>query len=92
MTGARVAFTYHRGDAVAQELLPKLPGGIAHRPDLTSVPEIEATVDTVAAQLGGIDAFVQCAALAVVPNGRGPKQHQRLRGRGREQPGTGSWT
>jgi 3-oxoacyl-[acyl-carrier protein] reductase len=76
--GARVAFTYHEGEARAQELLPRLPGGLARRLDATSVAEIEATVDAVASAFGGIDAFVQCAAVGVTREGGPSRAHQLL--------------
>lgn len=76
--GARVAFTYHTGEAVAQRLAPKLPGGMSVRLDLTSVPDLERTIDVVASELGGIDAFVQCAGVAITIECAGPKAHHRM--------------
>jgi NAD(P)-dependent dehydrogenase (short-subunit alcohol dehydrogenase family) len=73
--GARVAFTYHSGEAVAQELLPKLPGGHARRLDLLSVGEIDRAIEEAASALGGLDAFVQCAAVAHTAKASGPKVH-----------------
>jgi NAD(P)-dependent dehydrogenase (short-subunit alcohol dehydrogenase family) len=76
--GARVAFTYNRGETRAQELLPGLEGGIALRLDLSSVTAIEAAVDEVASAFGGIDAFVQCAAVAVTGEAGASRSHQRM--------------
>jgi NAD(P)-dependent dehydrogenase (short-subunit alcohol dehydrogenase family) len=73
--GARVAFTWHSGEAVMKDLLPRLPGGLARRLDLRSVAEIEKTIDEVAQAFGGIDAFVQCAAVALTGPASGPKVH-----------------
>jgi 3-oxoacyl-[acyl-carrier protein] reductase len=73
--GARVAFTYHAGEAVARDLLPKLPGGHAARLDLLSVGEIDRAIDDASAALGGLDAFVQCAAVAHTVKSTGPKVH-----------------
>jgi 3-oxoacyl-[acyl-carrier protein] reductase len=76
--GARVAFTYHTGEAVARELLPKLPGGMARKLDLLSIADIDRTVDEVASAFGGLDAFVQCASVAVTMECAGPKSHHRM--------------
>ena len=76
--GARVAFTWHTGEAVMSQLLPRLPGGLARRLDLLSVADIEKTIDEVAEAFGGIDAFVQCAAVAVTMESAGPKSHHRM--------------
>jgi len=76
--GARVAFTYHTGAAVQRELLQKLPGGLSRQLDLRCVPEIEKTIDEVAEAFGGIDAFVQCAGVAVTMECAGPKSHHRM--------------
>lgn len=73
--GARVAFTYRNGEAVAKDLLAKLPGGWSRRLDLLSLPEIDRTVDEAAEALGGIDAFIQCAAVAHTVKSTGPKVH-----------------
>jgi 3-oxoacyl-[acyl-carrier protein] reductase len=63
--GARVVFTYHRGEAEAQALRTRLPGSVALTADLASVPAIESAVDEAAQLLGGLDVLVQCAGLAV---------------------------
>lgn len=73
--GSRVAFTYHSGEAVARELLPKLPDGHARRLDLLSVGEIDRAIDEAISVLGGLDAFVQCAAVAHTAKSSGPKVH-----------------
>ncbi len=76
--GARVAFTYNANEAAARELLPALPGGSSLQLDLCSVPGIESAVAKVAQDLGGIDAFVQCAAVAVTGNGGTASSHQMM--------------
>lgn len=62
---ARVAFTYHRGESVAEELASELPGGMSLRLDVASVGAIEQVLDVVSDEFGSIDALVHCAALAV---------------------------
>ena len=76
--GGRVAFTYHTGVARATELLPQLPEGLAFPLDLTSVPDIEQSVDKVAEELGGIDAFIQCAAVGITVKSEGAASHHRM--------------
>ena len=76
--GERVAFTYRTGESAARELAPKLPGSLALPLDLLSVRDIERTVDEVASAFGGIDAFVQCAGVAVTMECAGPKSHHRM--------------
>lgn len=62
-SGSRVALTYHTRGQVQQEL----PEAIALQADLGSIPEVERAVDAAAEALGGLNAFVQCAGLAVSP-------------------------
>ncbi|MHC4503449.1 MAG: SDR family NAD(P)-dependent oxidoreductase, partial [Planctomycetota bacterium] len=76
--GGRVAFTYHTGVARATELVPELPDGLAFPLDLTSVPDIERTVDEVAKEFGGIDAFIQCAAVAITVRSEEATVHHRM--------------
>jgi NAD(P)-dependent dehydrogenase (short-subunit alcohol dehydrogenase family) len=76
--GSRVAFTYRGGEKIAHELAPKLPGGLALPLDFSSVRDIERTVDKVAATFGGIDAFVQCAGVAIAMECAGPTSHHRM--------------
>jgi NAD(P)-dependent dehydrogenase (short-subunit alcohol dehydrogenase family) len=76
--GAQVAFTYNANEAAARELLPALAAGSSRRLDLRSVAQVERTVADVAEELGGIDAFVQCAAIAVTGNGHGAGSHQTM--------------
>lgn len=73
--GARVAFTYHSGETVAKDLLPKLPGGWSRKLDLLTIQDVDKTIDEAAAALGSIDAFVQCAAVAHTVKSTGPKVH-----------------
>ncbi len=73
--GARVAFTYHRGETAAKELLAKLPGGWSRRLDLMNIADVDRTIEEAAEVLGGIDAFVQCAAVAHTVKSTGPKVH-----------------
>lgn len=76
--GARVAFTYLRNESKAIALARELPGALAYPLDLRSVPDLEATVDRAAAALGGIDAFVQCAGVAITMECSGPGAHHRM--------------
>lgn len=62
--GSRVAFTYHTQVRAREDL----PQAIALHADLASVAAAECAVDEAAAALGGIDAFVQCAGLALSPD------------------------
>jgi 3-oxoacyl-[acyl-carrier protein] reductase len=63
--GARVAFTYHTRADVAKSLTERIPDTFALTLDLTSLPDVERVVDEAASALGGLDAFVQCAGVAV---------------------------
>ena len=54
--GARVGYTFHQGD-------PDRIDGLPMRLDVTDVGAIERTLDAFHAELGGIDAFVNCAAV-----------------------------
>jgi 3-oxoacyl-[acyl-carrier protein] reductase len=73
--GARVAFTYHRNEAIVPVLVPKLPGGLARRLDLESLADIDRVIDDVASEMGGIDAFIQCAGVAVTMEPMAPGSH-----------------
>jgi 3-oxoacyl-[acyl-carrier protein] reductase len=59
--GARVAFTYRNGEAVARDLENRFPGCSGTRLDLRDVSATEAAVDSLARSLGGVDALVHCA-------------------------------
>jgi 3-oxoacyl-[acyl-carrier protein] reductase len=63
--GARVAFTYHTRSDVAKSLTEKMPDSVALPLDLASLPDVERVIDEAASALGGLDAFVQCAGVAV---------------------------
>jgi NAD(P)-dependent dehydrogenase (short-subunit alcohol dehydrogenase family) len=77
--GCRLAFTYHHGSAVAAELLGQLPAAHALKLDLAVTANIARVVDEAAAVCGGLDAFVQCAALGVSPGDPVPAgAHQRM--------------
>jgi len=73
--GARVAFTYHRGERAAAELTEILPGSVALRADLGVNGGSAGAVRDAAAALGGLDAFVQCAGLALPVECAGTKSH-----------------
>jgi 3-oxoacyl-[acyl-carrier protein] reductase len=76
--GARVAFTYRTGEKAALELAKEIPGSLALPLDLLSVRDIERTVDGVASTFGGLDAFVQCAGVAVTMESAAIKVHHRM--------------
>lgn len=76
--GSRVAFTYHTGEAVAMGLASDLPGGAALPLDLTVTPDIDRTVREVADRFGGIDGFVQCAAVGVTMECAGDESPHRI--------------
>jgi NAD(P)-dependent dehydrogenase (short-subunit alcohol dehydrogenase family) len=76
--GARVAFTYHRREDLVPELLGVLPGGLARRLDVRDVAAVECVVDEVAGELGGIDAWIQCAGVAVTTEAEGRRLHQSM--------------
>ena len=85
--GSRLAFTYHTGKVMAAELVAQLPGSRAMPLDLISVADIERTVDDAAEALGGLHAFVQCAAVGITPGDPvRSDSHQRI-----EDVGEASW-
>lgn len=61
--GARVAFTYHCNESAARELCASLPNASCRRLDLGTAADIPRAIDDLTAALGGVDAFVHCAAL-----------------------------
>jgi NAD(P)-dependent dehydrogenase (short-subunit alcohol dehydrogenase family) len=61
--GARLGLTYFQGETVARELCTTLEGAVARRLDLTDTARIPAVLDELAAELGGVDAFVHCAGV-----------------------------
>jgi len=69
--GAEVAFTYLTGEDRATALAAATPRSVALPLDLTSVEDIGATVRRAYDRLGGIDAFVQCAAVGVTVGEQG---------------------
>ena len=67
--GARVGYTYFRNR-------PQTPGGIARQLDVTDVGAIERTLGGFHDALGGIDAFVNCAAVGTtVPHDEATAHH-----------------
>jgi 3-oxoacyl-[acyl-carrier protein] reductase len=76
--GARVAFTYHTRETAARDLASNLPGGRAWPLDFSSVKDIERIVGEVAAAWDGIEAFVQCAGVAVTTENTEPRFHTHM--------------
>src|SRR5258706_3825225 len=73
--GARLAFTYHSSGDRAKALASELPGSIALPLDVLSVPALERLIDQVAADLGGLDTFVQCAGVGVTASSTEAQVH-----------------
>jgi 3-oxoacyl-[acyl-carrier protein] reductase len=67
--GARVGLTYHRGRDVAEQLAREIDGAVARELDLTVAADIPRVLDALVADLGGVDAFVHCAALLSAGSG-----------------------
>jgi 3-oxoacyl-[acyl-carrier protein] reductase len=76
--GERVGFTYWRGEDAARELCTEIPEAISRRVDLSSRDAVEESDGELAEGMGGIDAFVQCAGVAVTVESDDPKAHQRI--------------
>jgi NAD(P)-dependent dehydrogenase (short-subunit alcohol dehydrogenase family) len=75
---ARVVFTYHSGEAVARKLAANLPDSAALHVDLASVRNVESRIDEAAGILDGIDAFIQCAGVAITMPHTGGRVHHRM--------------
>jgi 3-oxoacyl-[acyl-carrier protein] reductase len=75
---ARVVFTYHAGEAAARKLAANLPGSAALHVDLASVKDVESRIDEAAGILDGIDAFIQCAGVAITVPHTDEKVHHRM--------------
>lgn len=73
--GARVAFTYHRNEAVVRQLVVAHPGSAAFQMDLANVASVESAVDAAAGALSGLDALVQCAGVAITVASDDPRAH-----------------
>jgi NAD(P)-dependent dehydrogenase (short-subunit alcohol dehydrogenase family) len=73
--GARLVFTYRSREREARALASGLPDAAAVPLDLASVASVEAAVDAAVARLGGLDAFVQCAGVAVTARGQKRPSH-----------------
>jgi NAD(P)-dependent dehydrogenase (short-subunit alcohol dehydrogenase family) len=61
--GARVGFTYHKNEGVAQSLLSELPGSVAVQADLTSTEGTLVAFRSLRQQLGELHGFVHAATL-----------------------------
>jgi len=68
--GARVGYTFLTGEGTA------VPATTSRRLDVTDVAALERTLDVFHAELGGIDAFVNCAAVGTtVPHAQATVHH-----------------
>jgi 3-oxoacyl-[acyl-carrier protein] reductase len=61
--GARVGFTYHQNQAVAERLRAELPGAVARQVDLASVEATQGALRELRAELGELHGFVHAATL-----------------------------
>jgi NAD(P)-dependent dehydrogenase (short-subunit alcohol dehydrogenase family) len=61
--GARVGFTYHQNEGVAQSLLSELPGSVAAQTDLAATESTLAAFRSLRQQLGELHGFVHAATL-----------------------------
>lgn len=64
--GARVLFTYHRGEAAAQALQAELPGSFSVPMDLRDVRDIARGVETLYRQAERIDILVNNAGISQI--------------------------
>src|SRR5438874_5243387 len=62
--GARVGFTFLRGEEVARELAESHPGVVARRVDVAVTDELRRGLDAVVDALGGVDVLVHAAVVA----------------------------
>ncbi len=69
--GAYVAFTFHRGEAVAAALAAELRC-VAVQLDLARAEEVDRAVDSAAQALDGLDALVVCSGMGVPLEPDGP--------------------
>jgi 3-oxoacyl-[acyl-carrier protein] reductase len=61
--GARVGFTYHQNQAVAEKLRAELPGAVARKVDLASIEGAQNALRELRAELGELHGFVHAATL-----------------------------
>jgi NAD(P)-dependent dehydrogenase (short-subunit alcohol dehydrogenase family) len=73
--GAHLAFTYNRNRQAADAVLKICPSALALPLDLLSLPSIESRVEEAESVLGGLDAFVQCAGVAITVETADPRAH-----------------
>lgn len=62
--GARVAFTYLRGEEAARSLEARLSGALVRKVDLADVGALEQAALALTEGLGGVDAFIHAAAVS----------------------------
>ncbi len=67
LDGAKLVFTYFKGEGRAKELELNLPGSKSLRADLHRFDESSRVVEQAASLLGGLDVLVQCAGTAGDP-------------------------
>jgi 3-oxoacyl-[acyl-carrier protein] reductase len=72
--GAEVVCTYHRNRQRAEALVHNHPGLRAHPLDLSAAQGIDTAVRDMLAPLGGLDAFIHCAAIGVERKSEEPLQ------------------
>ena len=65
--GVKVGLTYFANENVAMQLCNELPGVVAVRTDLRDVVQLERAIEELTGRLGGLTAFVHCAAICLTP-------------------------
>jgi NAD(P)-dependent dehydrogenase (short-subunit alcohol dehydrogenase family) len=76
--GASLAFTYCVREARAAEIAASVAGAVPLRLDLRAAADVERTVARAEAALGGLDALVQCAGVALTVPGASASSPQRI--------------
>jgi NAD(P)-dependent dehydrogenase (short-subunit alcohol dehydrogenase family) len=76
--GANLAFTFHTNESAARQLAGELPGSLALPLDLLSVPALEQLIDRAAADLGGLDGFIQCAGVGLTASANSAQVHHTM--------------
>ncbi|MFN7976213.1 MAG: SDR family oxidoreductase [Acidobacteriota bacterium] len=74
--GARVAFSYHTGEAIAGDL--RSQDMLPFRLDFRDTASIDGVVSAAAEALGGLDALVQCAGVSPRVECAGEASHHRM--------------
>ncbi len=76
--GARVAFTWFRGEDAATRVRDDVPDALPLRCDARRRDEVEGVVAAAAAELGGLDALAHCVAVGVRAERAADGAHRRV--------------